>query len=328
MATPLIAFLTPVAAVTRAEIERLAPPGFCLIFAQTHARTEHVQMLARANYAVPAATWMDRDLILQAPHLKMIQKWCVGIDKIDLQAAREAGVTVAITPGASAGPVAEHTVMLMLAVLRRLPLAHRSLTQGQWIPAALRTLCFQLAGKTVGLLGFGNIARQVAKRLQGFDVNVIYHSRTRVDPALETLAHATYVDHDTLFAQSDILSLHIPSTPATHHLIDANMLSKMKPTAILINTARGELIDEAALLQALNLGRLAAAGLDTFESEPPPASHPLLHMDQVVVTPHAAAGVFDNLANIVGHIFRNIQLFEAGQPLPAADLVVATPIQK
>ncbi len=320
--TAHIAFLTPMAPAVLTEIRRHLPSGFSIAFAQTNARTEHEQMLREAEYVIAAATWMDADLILHAPKLKMIQKWGIGVDKIDLNAARQARVTVAITSGASSGPVAEHAIMLMLAVYRRLPMAHRSLGQGQWLAATLRPLCYQLEKKTVGLLGFGNIAQHVARRLQGFNVNVIYHSRTRVNTQIEDRLHAQHVDFDTLIKQSDVLSVHIPSSPTTHHLINAEVLRKMKPSAILINTARGEIVDEGALIEALRTGRLGGAGLDTFEGEPTRADNPLLHMDQVVATPHSAGAVLDNVGNIVRHAFRNIELFSNGQDLSPEDLVI------
>jgi D-3-phosphoglycerate dehydrogenase len=318
-----IAFLSPMASSIRAEIQRLLPAGYTIAFAETNARTEHVQMVATADFLIAAGTFVDADLIQRAPHLKMIQKWGIGVDKIDLEAARQAGLTVAITSGASAAPVSEHAIMLMLAVLRRLPMAHRSLGEGKWIPAALRTVSYQIAGKRIGLLGFGNIARHVAKRLKGFDVKVIYYSRTRADHETEQRYEVEYVDYETLLITSDILSIHIPSNAQTHHQIDAKVLTKMKQGSILINTARGELIDEQALIEAIRTGHLRGAGLDTYEGEPPAADNPLLHMDQVVVTPHSAGAVFDNVANIVGHAFRNIEKFSAGQPLATEDIVVS-----
>lgn len=318
-----IAFLSPMALSIRAEIQRLLPAGFTIAFAETNERLEHAQMVGSADFIIAAGTFVDAALIQSAPHLKMIQKWGVGVDKIDLEAARQAGVTVAITTGASSAPVAEHTIMLMLAVYRRLPLAHRSLAQGQWIPAALRTMCFQIAGKTIGLLGFGNIAKHVAQRLTGFEAHVIYNSRTRADPQTEQRYNVAYVDYETLLRESDILCILIPSNPETHHLINAAVIAKMKKGAVLINTARGEIIDEHALIDALRSGQLGGAGLDTFEGEPPRADNPLLHMDQVVVTPHSAGGVFDNVANIVNHAFRNIEKFAAGQALAAEDIIVA-----
>jgi lactate dehydrogenase-like 2-hydroxyacid dehydrogenase len=203
-------------------------------------------------------------------------------------------------------------------------LAHRSLGQGQWIATDLRIVCSKLDGKTVGLFGFGGIAQHVAKRLTGFDVEVIYHTRNRVAPEIENKLQARYVDFDTLVANSDILSLHAPLSAQTHHRFNADTFAKMKRGAILINTARGDLIDEPAFIQALQQGQLSGAGLDTFEAEPPTADNPLFQMDQVVVTPHSAGGVYDNLPNLVGHMFQNIELFRRGMPIPEADLVVAS----
>jgi D-3-phosphoglycerate dehydrogenase len=271
-------------------------------------------------------TYVTADLIARAPQLKLIQKWGIGVDKIDLEAARRGGVTVAITAGATSIPVSEHTLMLMLATSRRLPLAHRSLQEGKWIATELRTVCSMLDGKTVGLFGFGNIARFVAKRLSGFDVKILYHSRRRVAPEIESQFRAEYVDFDTLLAQSDLLSLHAPLATETRQLFNRVTFNKMKRGAILINTARGELIDEADLIDALRTGQLSGAGLDTFSGEPPSASNPLFHMDQVVATPHSAGGVFDNVPHIVGHMFRNIKQFHQSQPLDAADIIVAPPV--
>lgn len=322
---PHIAFLTPMAAPTIEVVRTLKPAGFTLAFAQTNDSAEQLEMMHNADVVMAAGTFVTAEMIAQAPRLKLIQKWGIGVDKIDLEAAKRAGVTVAITAGATSIPVSEHTLMLMLATSRRLPLAHRSLQEGKWIASELRTVCAKLDGKTVGLFGFGNIARFVAKRLSGFDVTILYHSRTRLDPAIEQQFNVRYVDFDTLLSQSDILSLHAPLTEQTKHLFNAQTFSKMKRGAMLINTARGELIDETALVEALCAGQLSSAGLDTFEGEPPRADHPLLQMDQVVATPHSAGGVYDNVPHIVGHMFRNIERYFNKQALDAADLIVAPP---
>ncbi len=310
---------------TRDVVRGLLPDGFTIAFAQTNDESEHRDMVPEASVIMAVGTYLTAELIARAPKLKLIQKWGIGVDKIDLAAARRAGVTVAITAGATSIPVSEHALMLMLATSRRLPLAHRSLQEGKWIATELRTVCSMLDGKTVGLFGFGNIARFVAKRLRGFDVKIIYHSRHRVDPHIEAQSQAQYVDFDTLLAQSDLLSLHAPLTPETRQLFNAATFSKMKSGAILINTARGELINETDLVQALTSGQLSGAGLDTFCGEPPSATNPLVHMDQVVATPHSAGGVYDNVPHIVGHMFRNIKQFHQSRALDAADIVVAPP---
>ena len=317
-----IAFLTPMAQVTLEAVSKLLPANCTIAFAQTSSKAEQSKLLADADVVMIAGTFIEGDVIRQAPRLKMIQKWGIGVDKIDLAAAKERNILVSITSGATSVPVSEHTLMLMLAVSRRLPLAHRSLGQGGWIATELRTVCSKLDGKTVGLFGFGGIAQHVAKRLKGFDVEVIYHTRNRVAPEIEDQLQARYVDFETLIAQSDILSLHAPLSEQTFHRFNADTFAKMKRGAILINTARGELIDEPALIQALQQGQLSGAGLDTFEAEPPSADNPLLHMDQVVATPHSAGGVYDNLPNLVGHMFRNIELFQRGLPIPEIDIVV------
>ena len=310
------------AEVTLEAVRSLMPARCTIAFAQTSSKAEQSKLLADADVVMIAGTFIEGDVIRQAPRLKMIQKWGIGVDKIDLAAAKERNILVSITSGATSVPVSEHTLMLMLAVSRRLPLAHRSLGQGGWIATELRTVCSKLDGKTVGLFGFGGIAQHVAKRLKGFDVEVIYHTRNRVAPEIEDQLQARYVDFETLIAQSDILSLHAPLSEQTFHRFNADTFAKMKRGAILINTARGELIDEPALIQALQQGQLSGAGLDTFEAEPPSADNPLLHMDQVVATPHSAGGVYDNLPNLVGHMFRNIELFQRGLPIPELDIVV------
>jgi D-3-phosphoglycerate dehydrogenase / 2-oxoglutarate reductase len=321
-----IAFLTPMAEPTRDVVRALLPDGFTIAFAQTNEEAEHRKLVPEACVIMAVGTYVTAELIARAPKLKLIQKWGIGVDKIDLDAARRAGVTVAITAGATSIPVSEHTLMLMLATSRRLPLAHRSLQEGKWIATELRTVCSMLDGKTIGLFGFGNIARFVAKRLSGFDVRILYHSRRRVAPEIERQFRAEYVDFDTLLAQSDLLSLHAPLAPETRQLFNRVTFNKMKRGAILINTARGELIDEVDLIDALRTGQLSGAGLDTFSGEPPSASNPLFHMDQVVATPHSAGGVFDNVPHIVGHMFRNIKQFHQSQPLDAADIIVAPPV--
>ena len=318
-----IVFLTPMASATLTVVQSLLPGDCTIEFAKTTEPAEHTALLKRAEVAMLAGTFLTREMIEQAPRLKMIQKWGIGVDKIDLNAAKERGIIVAITSGATSIPVSEHTLMLMLAVSRRLPLAHRSLSQGQWIAGDLRTVCTKMDGKTIGLFGFGGIGQHVAKLLRGFEVTVLYHTRQRVAPALEQSLRVRYVDFDSLLQQSDILSLHAPLTEQTYHRFCDRSFAKMKRGALLINTARGELIDEPALIRALQSHHLAGAGLDTFEAEPPASDHPLLHMDQVVATPHSAGGVYDNVPELVGHMFRNIELFSKGLQIPKEDLIIS-----
>jgi phosphoglycerate dehydrogenase-like enzyme len=317
-----IAFLTPVMPEVRAAIAACAHAGQRLHFAESEDRREQLALARAVEVIVSAGSPVDAALIAGGEKIRLIQKWGIGVDKIDLDAARARGIPVAITAGASAGPVAEHALALMLAVYRRLPLADRQVRAGVWQPAQLRVACRQITGKTVGLLGFGNIARMLAHRLRGFDAEILYHDLRRVDAVTERGFGARYVPFDALLERSDILSLHLPLTDRTQRIMDAATLARMREGAVLINTARGGLVDEAALHAALMSGRLAGAGLDTFATEPVAADHPLLALDQVVVTPHSAGSVFDNIPNIAGHVLDNIARFARGEPLPPADIIV------
>lgn len=319
--TKKIAFLTPSLLVLRAEMQSLLPPGFMIEFADVNEKECHRQLLKDADYVFLGASYLDAELIQGATKLKMIQKWGIGVDKIDLQAAKARDIPVAITNGSNAAQVAEQAVLLMLATLRRLSYAQKSFMAGKWPNTELRTTCLQLTGKTVGLFGFGNIARQVAKQLHGFDVKIIYHSRQRVALDIEQRFKAEYVDFDTLLRQSDVLSLHAPFNAQTKDIISNQAFQKMKRSAIIVNTARGELIDEPALVQAIKEQRIFGAGLDVFVNEPPQMDNPLFSLDNVVVTPHAGASVKEAVTKIVEHGFHNIALFESGQSLDPADLV-------
>jgi D-3-phosphoglycerate dehydrogenase len=210
----------------------------------------------------------------------------------------------------------------MLATLRKLPYARQSLIDGQWINSELRVTCSQLVGKTVGLFGLGNIAKHVIKQLRGFDTPVIYYTRTRLSSSDEARLNIQYVDFKTLLQQSDILSLHAPLTEATKNIMNAENLALMKKDAIIINTARGELIDEAALIAAIESNHLRGAGLDVFANEPPDPENPLLKLPGVVATPHSGASVIEAVMSVIEHGMNNIANFEKGIPLDSADWIV------
>jgi D-3-phosphoglycerate dehydrogenase len=319
--THKVAFLDVMDAKVRDEIRSELPPGFSIQFAETTERREHLAMVADAEFILTTIV-VDAGLIRAAPRLKLLHKWGIGVDRFDLDAARAAGVPVAITFGANAGAVSEHVLMLMLATYRRLALADRRLREGAWLRPELRAQCYQLSGKTVGLLGFGNVARMVAHRLAGFEVEIIYSDIRRADMATEKALRARQVPLDELIACSDVLSIHVPLTPATKGLIEASTIARMKTGAIVINAARGGIVDEAALYDALVGGKLMGAGLDVFAVEPVDPGNPLLRLDQVVVTPHTAGSVIDLVADIARHAFTNMQSVLRGTPLPPDDVIV------
>lgn len=228
---------------------------------------------------------------------------------------------VASAAGCNAVPAAELAVLLMLAVYRRLPLIDGKLRQGVWMRTERRGVSRQLGGKTVGLLGFGNIARMVNQRLKGFGVEVLYNSRSRLDRATEQELGVSYASQDDLLARSGFVSLHMPLTVDTRNFINDTTIAKMKDGAVLINTARGGLVEEDALYRALQSGKPDGAGLDVFGEEPPRSDHPLLQLGQVALTPHVGGGVIDNVANVALHCFGNIQVMIDGGRISREDLV-------
>jgi len=227
----------------------------------------------------------SRAVLEGLPDLRIVARMGVGYDRVDVPAATELGVLVSITPGTIEPAVAEWTIAHMLAVRRRLFLADRAVRGGKWtLPQVLGP---SLIGATVGLVGLGRIGREVAKRLAGFGCTLI-GSDPVADPALWHERGVEVVDLGTLLERSDVVSLHIPLTAETRGLIGARELARMRPSAILINTSRGGLIDEDALAAAIRDGRIAGAGLDAFAKEPLPATSPLLDLDNVVLTGHVA----------------------------------------
>ena len=283
---------------------------------------ESAAALARTSDFILVTAPVTERMMQQSPKLRLIQKWGIGVDKIDLDAAEREGIYVAITAGANAGPVAEHTIMLILATLRRLSLADRSMRDGRWLYTEIRSQCHKLAGKTVGILGFGNIGRAVGRRLRGFETEILYYDPRRAPPAVEEEIGARFVPFDELMARSDVLTIHCPGGGANKDLVDAAVIARMKRGAVLVNAARGDIVNEAALVAALESGQISGAGLDAFEPEPLPRESRLTRFDNVVLTPHSAGSVIDNVAPVARHAFGNMLRMINGEPIPEADLVV------
>lgn len=222
-------------------------------------------------------------LLAEVPQLRVIARVGVGYDAIDVAAATAHGVAVTIAPNTNQDSVAEHTFALLLGFTRHLSVRHQGVTHGHW----LRLMSQPLRGRTLGLAGLGRIGKAVAVRARAFDMRVLAYDP--VPDAVFASAHAiTLVPFDRVLGESDYLSLHLPLTPETHWLINRAALARMKPGAVLINTSRGGLVREVDLVEALQRKQIAGAALDVFEQEPPPPDHPLLKLDNVVLTPHAA----------------------------------------
>ncbi|MDB5848462.1 MAG: dehydrogenase [Rhodoferax sp.] len=306
----------------QAVVQQAAPPEFELRFARSYDEAEQMALVAPAEFLLTGLAPVSEAMLRHATRVRMVQKWGIGIDSIDVAAMRRMGIPLMIAAGSNAAPVAELAIALMLGVYRRLPYVNRALREGRFPMSEMRETCFQISGKTVGLVGFGNIGRMLARRLRGFDARLIYFDARPADAETERALGATYAPLAEVLAQSDIVSLHAPLTPETARMINATSIASMKDGAVLINTARGGLVDEAALYAALVSGKLRGAGLDAFDPEPPSRDNPLLTLDQVVATPHAGGGVFDNVAQVARHTLGNIQRFLRGEAIPQQDVII------
>ncbi len=252
------------------------------------------------------------EVIERNKNLKMILRWGAGYDSVDIQAAGERGILVTNTPGANAGAVAELAVMLMLAVGRKLLCHYEFLRQGEWSKNTFLNSSYSLNNKIVGIIGAGNIGRQVAKRVQAFGAKTQYYDEFKLTPAVEAEFSLPYVTFEELIRTSDIITLHIPLTDQTKHIIGAKELERMKPGAIVINTARGGLVDDCALAAAVRDGRLRGAGLDGVEREPLSPDDELLQDPNIIVTPHVGGGTADIGDVILPMLAQDIQDFAVG----------------
>lgn len=319
--TETILVLQPINEELRGIIEGELPPGFRLTTTEGPDPAHLAERLGDADYVVFWDIGLPASLLEAAPRLKLAHKWGVGVENIDLDVARARGIKVARTTGGNAVPVGEFAVALMLAAGRRIVMAHQSMLEGKWAKNEIWRQAVMLSGKTVGIVGMGAIGTEVARRVRGFDCRVLYQNRRRVDAAKEAALGAEYRDLPGLLAESDVLCLTCPLTPETRNMIAAPQLAAMKPGSILVNVARGGIVVEADLVAALRSGHLAAAAIDVFDPEPPAPDNPLLHLPNVVVTPHCASVAFENSAKGIRHWLRNIGLVAAGGEVPEIDRV-------
>ncbi len=308
---PRIVFVTNFPdSATRAR--EMAPAGFEFIPAKAGSAA-YKEAIASAQYLVGFVAELIRtELYGAAKQLKLIQLLSAGYDSADIHAAREAGIAVANNGGANAVAVSEHALLLMLAVSRQLVRQHRLVRNGQWRGDQTPRL-FELRGKTLGIIGLGSIGKKVAHLGNAFGMQITYFDIARLDEAQEDALNVRFRLLNELLAQSDYVSLHVPLNPSTHHLIDAQALALMKPGAFLINTARGPVIDEQALIHALKEEQIAGAGLDVFDDEPPPAGNELFDLDNVVLTAHMAGPTFESHTARLRNAFDNVQRVQRGE---------------
>lgn len=275
--------------------------------------------LAEADILVPTVTdRLDQAVIGAAgPRLKLIANFGAGLDHIDLDAARARGLIVSNTPGVLTDDTADIVMALMLAVARRTGEGERLVRAGQWTgwaPTAM--MGTRLGGKILAIVGMGQIGVAVARRARGFGMNIHYHNRRRIEPALETELGATWRPTlDEMLGQADVISLNCPRTPETFHLLSAQRLRLLKPSAIVVNGARGDVIDEAALLKALEARAIAGAGLDVYAREPQ-IDPKFFALDNVVLLPHLGSATREARTAMGEKVLANIRAFIDGAPLP------------
>lgn len=289
------------------------------------SQADLAEAVRAADVLVPTVTdRIDRRVIAAAgARLKLIASFSTGVDHIDLAAAHARGIMVTNTPGVLTEDTADMTMALILAVPRRLTEGERAVREGKWTGwSPTWMLGHRIWGKRLGIIGMGRIGRAVARRAAGFGISVHYHNRRRVHPDVEAALSATYWESlDQMLAQMDIVSVNCPHTPATYHLLSARRLRLLKPDAYIVNTSRGEVIDEDVLAEMLRAGAIAGAGLDVFEHEPS-VNPKLLRLDNVVLMPHMGSATIEGRQAMGEKVIINIRTFADGHKPP--DRVLAT----
>ena len=304
----------------RARMAGLAESGLDVRVCPVEDREGFARQMRDAQVLWHVLEPVTQTVIEASPKLRLIQKIGVGVNTIDLEAARKRGIHVCNMPGTNSRAVAEATLTLMLATLRRLPAFDAATRLGggwSWEPD-LQDDLLELGGRCVGLVGYGSVPRILAPILRAMGADVIYHARSAKPDAEGELCSLP-----ELLARADIVSLHVPLDESTRHMIDQQALGSMKAGALLVNTARGGLVDEKALVEALKSGRLRAAALDTFEAEPTPRENPLLQLENVVVMPHVAWLTTGTLDRSIAVAAANCSRLEAGET-PLHSVVAGT----
>ena len=274
---------------------------------------EIIQRAAAVEVVIPNKVRMTPRVIESLDSLQLIAEIATGYDNVDLQAARENNVTVCNVAGYAANTVPQHTFALILNLATKAHIYHADVMAGEWAKASSFNLlnypAFELKNLTIGIIGFGTIGRGVARIAEGFGMRVLAYDIVGIQNA-----HYPNTDLETIFRESDFVTVHSPLTDQTRNLIDADALSKMKPTAMVINTARGGIVDEEALAAALNSGQIAGAGFDVLTSEPPVEGNVLLTAKNVIMTPHCAWSTREARQKLVNETAENIRAFVEGRP--------------
>lgn len=320
--TETILVLDPINDGLLARLQPLMPPHMTLVRATERGDAHLCEIIADADYAITGQIGVSAAVFQAAKKLKLMHKWGVGTDNIDIEAARAAGITVARTTGSNARAVAEFSLGLMLSALRCIPYGHEKLRQGVWVGVNLPMPTNLLSGKTVGIIGFGMIGQRLAQILAGFGCTILYNKRTPLPAEQEAALGARHASVEEILTTCDVVSLNCPLTEQTKDMIDLVALRTMKKTAVLVNCARGGVVVEKDLVVALKERVIQAAAMDVFEMEPLPPDSPLLGIDNLVVTPHLAAMAVDLFEPTINQMVGNILRVSRGEKVAEQDFVV------
>lgn len=299
-------------------IQSKMPEGFRIVEIPDY---ESFGSLPEVDYIVLRTLKLDSNVISSLKKARLIHRWGAGFDSVDIEAAGSKEIQVAITAGVNSAAVSELAVALMLSVYRHISTLDNMLKSGCWERQAFIDKSFMIKGKTIGLIGCGNIGRLVAEKLQVFGADVIYYDVFRMSPEREGALGLRYAALDELLASADIISVHVPLMDSTKEMINCDMFNKMKPSAVFINTARGTVVNEDDLVDALQNGRIAGAGLDSYAIEPLTADSLITKCPNVVLTPHVGGNTCDIGGEMVERILSNIAKVDAGERLSPPDLV-------
>ena len=311
---PTVLVTLPVPAALLAQFQSQLPPGTTVAAVPSLAWEDFTRHAADADILVGSTSRaVDAAFLAAAPKARFVQWVGAGYDAVDIAAAAAAGVPVAYTPGMNAASVAEHTILLMLAVLKQFRTMEQTAREGGWVhPPAVQATIADLSSQTVGLVGMGTIGQATAERLRPFGCRLLYWSRRRLGDAEEARLGVEYLALEDLLAASTIVSLHIALVDETRHLIDAATLARMRPGAVLVNTGRGDLVDETALRDALERGHLDGAALDVLHTEGP-GGNVFADLPNVLVTPHTAGVSRDSVGRAMVMSVANIRRVLEGQ---------------
>lgn len=290
------------------------PQGFEIRFLPEQTQEALITQVSDVDYILAGGRLkISKEVLDKAEKLQMIQRSGVGLDALDLDAIKEKGIPLYVNQGVNAESVAEQALLLMLACLRKLPTINQNTKNGIWKKQEQGVQTAELKGKTVGIVGMGNIAKTLVGLLKPFHVKILYYNLVQMPTEFENENNMAFVGMEELLKESDIVTIHCALTPETRNLINAESVATMKPGAILINTARGEIVDPIAIADALKSEHLSYAAFDVHAKEPIPEDYPLKDIDNVILTPHIAGVTADSFRAMMHDAFRNIECFDKGE---------------